>query len=65
MTAKPLLTPEDVAARCSVEKRTVYGWLKKGLLRGAKLGGKVWRIAHDEVDDFVLRNQQPTNAQAS
>ncbi len=45
---KKLLTSTDVANRLQVNKRTVILWLRKGHLRGFKLG-KEWRISPDDL----------------
>jgi excisionase family DNA binding protein len=51
-----LLTPEDVARLCSVETATVLEWLRTGKLKGSKPGGKCWRVAPQEVRDFLARS---------
>ncbi len=38
MTEEKLLTPPQVAARLQVNERTVTQWLRKGHLRGYKIG---------------------------
>ncbi len=43
-----LLTPTDVAKRLQVNERTVTQWLRKGRLRGYKIG-KEWRISGDDL----------------
>jgi excisionase family DNA binding protein len=55
MTMQQYLTPEQVAERLSIEKTTVYSWLKQEKLSGVKLG-KLWRIAESDVSDFVRKN---------
>jgi excisionase family DNA binding protein len=52
-----LLTPEDVAERLTVNAATVRSWLRKGNLKGLKIGKKVWRISEDELNVFLLREQ--------
>ncbi len=47
-----LLTPTDVAKRLQVSERTVTQWLRKGLLRGHKIG-KEWRISEDALGTFL------------
>ncbi len=47
-----LLTPTDVAKRLQVSERTVTQWLRKGLLRGYKIG-KEWRISADDLGTFL------------
>jgi excisionase family DNA binding protein len=52
-----LLTPEDVAERLTVNAATVRSWLRKGNLKGLKIGKRVWRISEDELNYFLLREQ--------
>ena len=47
------LTPQDVAERLSVELKTVWGWLRTGRLRGAKLTGRLWRISENDFERFI------------
>ena len=47
-----LLTPTDVADRLQVHERTVTRWLRKGHLRGFKIG-KEWRISPDDLQTFL------------
>ncbi len=47
-----LLTPTDVAKRLQVNERTVTQWLRKGLLRGYKIG-KEWRVSADDLGTFL------------
>ena len=52
-------TREEVARYLRVHVRTVERWLRKGSLRGYKLGSgrtAVWRIAKGEVRRFLERN---------
>ncbi len=44
MTEDKLMTPPQVARRLQVNERTVTQWLRKGHLRGFKIG-KEWRIS--------------------
>lgn len=50
-----LLTPEDVAERLTVNAATVRAWLRKGSLKGIKIGRKVWRISEVELNAFLSR----------
>ncbi len=52
MNDKKLLTPTDVANRLQVNERTVTLWLRKGHLRGFKIG-KEWRISSDDLQAFL------------
>ena len=50
--SEKLLTPTDVADRLQVNERTVTLWLRKGHLRGFKIG-KEWRISPDDLQAFL------------
>ncbi len=52
MNDEKLLTPTDVANSLQVNERTVTQWLRKGRLRGFKLG-KEWRISPDDLQAFL------------
>ncbi len=45
-------TPTDVAHSLQVNERTVTQWLRKGYLRGFKIG-KEWRISPDDLQAFL------------
>ena len=47
-----LLTPAQVAHRLQVTEHTVYDWLRKGRLRGVKVG-RLWRVSNDDLDAFL------------
>lgn len=48
------LTPEAAAELLDVAPTTVRSWLRKGILKGSKVGGgKLWRISETEIDEFV------------
>jgi excisionase family DNA binding protein len=47
-----IYTPEEIAERLKVQERTVYGWLRSGKLRGAKLG-RLWRIKESDFEAFL------------
>ncbi len=52
MNDEKLLTPSSVASRLQVNERTVTQWLRKGHLRGFKVG-KEWRISSDDLQAFL------------
>ena len=52
MNDNKLLTPTDVANHLQVNERTVTRWLRKGLLRGYKVG-KEWRVSADDLGTFL------------
>ncbi len=61
MTEKTLLTPTQVALRLQVNERTVTQWLRKGHLRGFKIG-KEWRVSARDLEAFL---EQSANVPAS
>ncbi len=61
MTEKKLLTPTQVALRLQVNERTVTQWLRKGHLRGFKIG-KEWRVSTRDLEAFL---EQSANVPAS
>ncbi len=52
MTADRLLTAPQVAESLQVNDRTVTQWLRKGYLRGFKIG-KEWRISARDLNIFL------------
>ncbi len=52
MNNEKLLTPVDVANRLQVDERTVTQWLRKGQLRGFKVG-KEWRVSVKDLEAFL------------
>ncbi len=52
MAQQILLTPPDVAKRLQMNERTVTQWLRKGRLRGFKIG-KEWRVSDVDLDAFI------------
>ena len=52
MAQQVLLTPFDVAKRLQMNERTVTQWLRKGRLRGFKIG-KEWRISEKDLEAFM------------
>jgi excisionase family DNA binding protein len=57
-----LLTPPQVAQRLQVNERTVTQWLRRGHLRGFKIG-KEWRVSSRDLDTFLEQSANvPTAA---
>ncbi len=52
MNEKKLLTPTDVADHLQVSERTVTQWLRRGHLRGFKIG-KEWRVSARDLEIFL------------
>jgi excisionase family DNA binding protein len=53
-----LLTPEDVAALFSVDKRTVLKWGRDGKLERVKISGRVVLFTPESVNIFVKSKTQ-------
>ena len=47
-----LLTPVDIANRLQMNERRVTQWLRKGHLRGFKVG-KEWRVSAQDLTAFL------------
>lgn len=45
------LTPQQVAEAFQVREITVRLWLRRGLLKGFKIGGS-WRVARSAIEAF-------------
>ncbi len=52
MNNDKLLTPVDVSNHLQVNERTVTQWLRKGHLRGFKVG-KEWRVSVKDLEAFL------------
>ncbi len=52
MAEQKLLTPFDVAKRLQINERTVTQWLRKGHLRGFKIG-KEWWVSEIDIEAFL------------
>ena len=50
-----LWTPPQVAERLQINERTVTQWLRKGHLRGFKIG-KEWRVAQADLQAFLEKS---------
>ncbi len=65
MTENNLLTPPQVAQRLQVKERTVTQWLRRGHLRGFKIG-KEWRVSSRDLEAFLEQSANvPTVPTAS
>lgn len=57
-----LLTPEDAAALLQVSSATVRKWLRKGVIKGTKVGeGRLWRISEATINEFVQAAESGNN----
>ncbi len=62
MSEDKLLTPPQVAQRLQDNERTVTQWLRRGHLRGFKIG-KEWRVSSRDLDTFLEQSANvPTAA---
>ncbi len=52
MTEYRLLTPAQIAEVLQLKERTVTQWLRKGRMRGFKVG-KEWRVSRTDLDNFL------------
>lgn len=55
METPEFLTPAEVAERLKVTERTVYNWLRKGILTGQKFGG-IWRVRATSLAEPATAN---------
>jgi len=49
---KEALTVDEVALRLNVERKTIYGMLKRGDLRGVR-AGRLWRVPLAAFQSYV------------
>jgi len=62
--SEKLLTPDDAAELLQVSPGTVRGWLRKGVIKGTKVGGgRLWRISESTINEFVEASQGYFNQQ--
>lgn len=55
------LSIADVCEELNLSAAAVRAMLKSGELRGIQMGGKrTWRIAADELEDYIQREYQAT-----
>jgi excisionase family DNA binding protein len=52
MTIPILYTPEELAEKLKVTRRSVYAWLLNGRLRGLR-AGDTWRITEQDLMAFL------------
>jgi excisionase family DNA binding protein len=56
-----LLTPDQVAEILQVHVLTVYSYIKKGKFDAVRLG-RSYRIAPDDLDNFIKSNKSKNNS---
>ncbi len=50
-----IYTPEEMAEKLKITRRTVYRWIEKGELKAFK-AGKLWRITEEDLEEFLGRS---------
>jgi excisionase family DNA binding protein len=60
MSFPVLYTPEEVADRLKVTRRSVYEWIKRGRLKGLR-AGQYWRVSESDLLAF-LEGETPESA---
>lgn len=58
-----LLTPEEVAAKLKVSRKTVLGWLREGKLVGHKLGQQ-WRVSAEALEKFLQGDRSESDSES-
>ena len=61
------MTVEDAAEWLAVHPETVRIWLRRGELRGVRLGGRKagWRIMRHDVEEFLRQRGETPPAETS
>ncbi len=59
-----LLTPEEVAFRLKIARRTVYQWLREGKLEGVKMGN-LWRVPEEALTKILKKPPDNTRPEPS
>ena len=54
---EPYYTPDEIAERLKITRRTIYQWLKQGRLKGVKLGD-LWRVSESDLKAFLAGDQE-------
>ncbi len=49
-------TPEQIAELLTIQRQTVYAWLRSGKLSGVKLG-KIWRVAEVQLQGYLTQKK--------
>lgn len=50
-------TPDEAAEILSIDAQTIRIWLRRGILRGSKIGTKLWRISEDDIKEFLEKTR--------
>lgn len=52
-----LLTPEEVAEKLKISVYTVKNYLRKGTIKGIKVGD-LWRVREEDLEEFIAQKLQ-------
>ncbi|RJQ30064.1 MAG: DNA-binding protein [Peptococcaceae bacterium] len=55
-----MFTPEEVAEKLKISRRTVYLWLREGRIKGIKVGD-LWRIPESALQEFLEEGNKTAN----
>lgn len=64
MTDQKFLTPQQVADRLQISRVTVLDYLRKGRLKGHRVG-KLWRIKEEDLEAFLEAGADEDRADAA
>lgn len=53
MRTEKSYSPIEVASHAGVSRRTVYTWIRSGILPAVKVGPKLWRITESALATFL------------
>lgn len=53
MDTETFLNVQEIAAQLDVVEQTVLTWLKRGELRGYRLGPKMYRVRREDLERFL------------
>jgi len=51
-----IYTPQQAAELLSVSEFTLMDWLRKGKIRGVKVG-RLWRVREQDIEEFLEANK--------
>ncbi len=56
-----LLTPDDVAKKLQIEKKTVYNWSSQGKIPFIKINNKLLRFVEADIDRWISSQKGKSN----
>ena len=54
-------SPKEVQEMLGVAQTTIYRWLENGQLPAVKIGGKLWRIPADALEELLDTDDRPAD----